>query len=113
MLLINRSGMLAAGLAAALLSSTPVAISPAMAQLSFGFSVGGRDHPPPPREEVRPPSPHEGWAWRAGHWGYRDGGYVWIGGDWIEPPYATAAWIPGHWIERDGRQIWIEGHWEG
>jgi hypothetical protein len=42
-----------------------------------------------------------------------NGAYVWIDGDWIEPPYTASTWVSGHWVERSGRHIWIEGHWEG
>ena len=110
---INHATKLAFGLATALLLMAPVAATPAAAQINFGFSIGGREPPPPRREERRPPPPREGFVWREGHYGYRDGAYVWIDGDWIEPPYTASTWVQGHWVERNGRHIWIEGHWEG
>jgi hypothetical protein len=110
---MSQLAKLTTALATVLCLTVPMGVTPAAAQVSFGFSLGGPAPPPPPRVIVRPPAPRVGLAWRDGHYGWRDRAYVWIDGDWIDPPYATAAWIPGHWIFRDGHNIWIEGHWEG
>ena len=104
---------LTTALATVLCLAVPMGVTPAAAQVSFGFSLGGPTPPPPPRVVVRPAPPRAGVIWREGHYGWRNGAYVWIEGEYMEPPYTTAAWIPGHWILRDGRNIWIEGHWEG
>ena len=110
---MSQLAKLTTALATVLCLTVPMGVTPASAQVNFGFSLGGPAPPPPPRVIVRPAAPHAGLIWREGHYGWRNGAYVWIDGDWLDPPYERAAWIPGHWIDRDGRHIWIEGHWEG
>ncbi len=110
---MSQFAKLTTALATVLCLAAPLGVTPAAAQVNFGFSIGGPTPPPPPRVIVRPAAPHAGMVFREGHYGWRDNAYVWLDGDWIDSPYERAAWIPGHWIDRDGRHIWIEGHWEG
>ncbi|MEO8845600.1 MAG: YXWGXW repeat-containing protein [Kofleriaceae bacterium] len=93
--------------------------------------------PPPPRAEVRPPSPSAHAEWIGGYW-HRETAWAWIAGFWRvpdedivadvtthapvappplrdetqgRPPAVVAVWTPGFWAW-DGRGfIWIDGAW--
>jgi hypothetical protein len=93
--------------------------------------------PPPPRAEVRPPSPSTHAEWIGGYW-HRETEWAWIAGFWRvpdediaadvtthapvappplrdetqgRPPAVVAVWTPGFWAW-DGRgYIWIDGAW--
>jgi hypothetical protein len=114
MLSLNHISRLAITVAAGLLiAGTDIAIAPpAHAAVRAVVEVGPNRAPPALRRERRPPRPHPGWAWRAGHWNWAGGRYVWAAGAWAAPPRARAAWVPGHWAHPRGRNwLWVEGHW--
>jgi hypothetical protein len=70
--------------------------------------------PPPPRpvERIPPPPPeHRDWAWRAGYHRWDGHAYVWVPGEYVQPPHPHARWVPGHWAHRGDGYVWIEGHW--
>jgi hypothetical protein len=70
--------------------------------------------PPPPRPVERipqPPPEHRDWAWRAGYHRWDGHAYVWVPGEYVEPPHPHARWVPGHWDHRGGGYVWVEGHW--
>lgn len=79
--------------------------APASAQVGIYVRVG----PPAPRYERRPPRPHPGWVWVAGHWGWQ-GRWVWTGGYWTAGRRGCA-WIPGHWRNSYRGYYWVGGHW--
>src|SRR5207245_2033788 len=54
--------------------------------------------PPELRAEVRPPPPSAGHTWIAGHWGWRGGAHVWLGGTWVMPPESGMIWEPAQWV---------------
>lgn len=97
------------------------------------------DAPPPPRAEIKPPSPSSHAEWIPGFW-QRDREWIWSAGFWrvpesditaeqtVEapvapppmkmetPPSAPAAsasvvWTPGYWAWNGNAYIWIEGAW--
>jgi hypothetical protein len=37
--------------------------------------------------------------------------YVWVPGEYRDPPHPHAAWVDGHWAHRSGGYVWVEGHW--
>jgi hypothetical protein len=66
--------------------------------------------PPPPRAE-RMPAPRRGYVWAPGHWEWRHGRHVWVGGQWFRerPGYVYRA--PA-WVQRDGRWMMEGGRWD-
>jgi hypothetical protein len=110
---ISRVSKLAGALAVGLVTTLPLGMgSASAADVYMGYSIGGPAAPPAPRVIERPAAPSQGLVWRAGHYIYENGNYVWVDGQWVQPPYEQATWVDGHWIDKNGRQIWIEGHWE-
>src|SRR5207247_1379987 len=57
--------------------------------------------PPPAPVETMVVAPGPGYVWVGGDWIW-NGGWVWMAGQWIVPPYPHAIWIHGGW-ERSGR----------
>ncbi|NVB77466.1 MAG: BcpO-related WXXGXW repeat protein [Kofleriaceae bacterium] len=97
------------------------------------------DAPPPPRAEIKPPSPSTHAEWIPGFWKL-DGEWIWSAGFWrvpesdivaeqtveapvappplkVETPPSTPAvsvnlvWTPGYWAWNGSAYIWIEGAW--
>ncbi|MCC7537373.1 MAG: hypothetical protein IT379_14215, partial [Deltaproteobacteria bacterium] len=50
--------------------------------------------PPPPRVEVRPAAPRTGLTWCAGYHDWRGGRWVWVEGNWCEPPRPGRVYDP-------------------
>jgi hypothetical protein len=40
------------------------------------------------------------------------GGWVWVPGRWIAPPFPGARWDLAHWGWHDGWWSWVPGHWD-
>ena len=69
---------------------------------------------PPARVVERvPPPPHEhpGWAWHEGYHRWDGNRYVWVPGNYVEPPHAHAVWVRGEWVHERGGYVWHEGRW--
>lgn len=67
--------------------------------------------PPAARVEVVP-APRVGYVWAPGHWVWRDGRHLWIGGLWIrERP--GMHWHPSRWVHHDGQWRFVAGGWAG
>jgi hypothetical protein len=96
-------------LVAGLLCGAPVVAS-AQIRVGVGINLGVpvREAPPAPRQEFIGAAPGPGYAWIGGHWAWRNG-WVWMRGHWDRR--AGYVWSPGHWDRRDGGYIWIEGQW--
>jgi len=52
--------------------------------------------PPAPPPESAPPAPVTDYVWVDGYWVWNRGG-VWVGGQWVLPPYPGAVWRHGLW----------------
>jgi hypothetical protein len=74
--------------------------------------------PPAARPETKGTAPSAKAVWVPGFWdlqGDRNtgtrAGWVWVSGQWIEPPVPHAKWDPGHWGWSDDWYSWIPAHW--
>ncbi len=68
--------------------------------------------PPPPHiDPPRPPDPGGNALWRAGHYQFRNGRYLWIPGAWVVPPRAGLEWVPGFYKQTREGGLYINGHW--
>jgi hypothetical protein len=68
--------------------------------------------PPRPHEVIPPPPPeHRDWAWHPGYHRWDGHAYVWVPGEYVQPPHPHARWVPGRWDHRHGEYVWVEGHW--
>lgn len=83
--------------------------------------------PPPAPTEVIPAAPAAGYSWVAGHYEFRNGGWVWRPGQWyagsvrpLPPPVAETPsapereytrWVPGHWAFVGNDWVWVKGQW--
>jgi hypothetical protein len=68
--------------------------------------------PPPPRLELRPESPGQGYVWVNGYWQWREGGWTWNSGQWLRKPLPTADWMDGYWQRHARGWIWVPGSWK-
>jgi hypothetical protein len=68
--------------------------------------------PPALRYERRGNAPGPGYSYVEGYWSPNRGHYAWVGGHWVQPPYAGAYWNHPHYDHY--RQGWRlhEGHWD-
>jgi len=69
------------------------------------------DAPPPLPEYDQPPAPDEDDLWTPGYWAWGDGGYYWVPGTWVTPPYYGALWTPPYWGFYGGRYGFHRGYW--
>ena len=68
--------------------------------------------PPPLPAYDQPEAPGDGYIWTPGYWAYGPGGYYWVAGQWVEPPYEEALWTPGYWgFGYGGGYFWNRGYW--
>jgi hypothetical protein len=83
--------------------------------------------PPPAPQETMPPPPASGYSWVAGHHEFRNGGWVWIPGQWVAgtvrplpapvaevqpaPTGEASRWVPGYWTFANNDWVWVRGHW--
>ena len=66
--------------------------------------------PPPVPVETIVVSPGPGYAWVGGEWIW-NGGWFWMSGHWIVPPYPHALWIGGTWSRGPHGYHRMPGHW--
>lgn len=55
-------------------------------------------------------APGPGYAWVGGEWIW-NGGWYWMSGHWIVPPYPHAVWIGGSWSRGPRGYHRVPGHW--
>ncbi len=96
--------ILVAGMIAAAFGSAPIIAS------AQPRAIVITQAPPPPREE-RMPNMRRGHEWAPGHWAWRDGRHVWVGGHWLRERRGSH-WVADRWVERNGRWEMMAGHWE-
>jgi len=100
-----KAGVVALGLAAALLGGCIVAPAPRYYGGPF-VAVA----PPPPTVEVAGVAPYPGYVWFGGYWGWVGGQHVWVGGHW-GPGRPGYYWVPHTWVRAGGGWRLVGGHW--
>ncbi len=71
-----------------------------------------KPHPHHVENRGRRPSPYH--VWLPGEYRWRNGAYVYHGGNWMVPPRRGMQYVPGYWQPaRGGGYIWISGFWSG
>ena len=69
--------------------------------------------PPPPSDEVRGIAQDpRNQVWRPGHWVYQDQHFVWVPGEIITRPLASAVWSQDRWEHRSYGWVFIHGYWQ-
>ena len=68
--------------------------------------------PPPPREEVAPPSPGDEFVWVSGYWEHHHKHWTWVSGHWQPRPHVGATWQSGHWDHTTDGWVWTPGRWD-
>jgi hypothetical protein len=68
--------------------------------------------PPAVQVETQTASPGRQYVWTRGYWRWTGTDYVWVPGNWVARPRATAVWVEGQWQRRPGGWVWVAGHWE-
>lgn len=84
------------------------ALTVPVAQADVVIIHGGRDAPPPAREEHV--VMHRGYVWDGGHYGWRHRRYVWTRGHYVRERRGYG-WVPGHWQGHQGHYDWYDGGW--
>jgi hypothetical protein len=62
--------------------------------------------------EVSGSAPGVGFVWTPGYYGYRDGGYAWVGGVWGRPPMVGVGWIAPRYVGIGARYYLQPGRWD-
>lgn len=98
---MQRKTLLAAAFAASLLGFG------AAAQAQVAITIA----PPAPRYEAVPAA-RPGWVWAPGHYQWRHGEYVWVGGNWMRER-AGYEYREPRWVQRgNGEWTMVGGNWE-
>jgi hypothetical protein len=52
-------------------------------------------------------------VWIPGHYNWDPNAqyYVWLDGEFAQPPRPGAQWMPGHWEETPTAWVWVDGRW--
>ena len=66
--------------------------------------------PPPAPVETVIVAPGPGYVWVDGEWIW-NGGWVWMAGHWVVPPYPHTVWVRGGWIRGPHGFRRAPGHW--
>jgi hypothetical protein len=89
-------------------------------------TITGQPQPGPADYGYPPPMPMPGMmqpgvvpvppnaVWIPGHynWDPRGQNYVWLEGEYAQPPHPGAQWIAGHWQQTPTAWTWIDGRWQ-
>gem|GEM_PF-1376630 len=67
--------------------------------------------PPPLPDYAQPVATRPNTIWTPGYWQYGRGGYYWVPGAWVAPPYTGALWTPGYWGADGPRYRFHAGYW--
>jgi hypothetical protein len=88
--------------------ATPASVSGAYAVPDVGY--------PAPSDMASPmgvvPVPPQA-VWIPGHynWDPNSQNYVWLDGEFAQPPHPGAQWVPGHWQQTPTAWTWVDGRW--
>ena len=85
--------------------TTPIATSPR----SFATVVAEAPPPMPSTPAAEPSTALL--AWVDGHWGRRDGAYVWVDGRHV-PARAGLVLVQPQWVETEHGHGYVEAHWQ-
>lgn len=94
----------------------PALFATALAATTAGSIAAALAQPAPipalKLEVVRPPMPGANYIWRPAHWNWVNGGYRWVGGEWVlrEAGWRRGVFVPGHWDRHGAEWVWIPGH---
>jgi hypothetical protein len=107
---LSRSGM------AQMADTTAASVSPVTVTV---YRTKQPAKAPIAKSETKGPAPSAGAIWLAGFWDFQGhqytaprGGWVWIPGRWLTPPFRGASYEPAHWGWSDEWWSWIPGHWK-
>ena len=73
--------------------------------------VVAREAPPAVIVEERVVSPGEGYTYVNGYWHWDSTRYVWVSGQWIQPPHAEAVWVAPRYERSDDGFHFTVGFW--
>jgi hypothetical protein len=109
---VLQGAVLAAAIAGALAMTTVAAYAQETDQATQGQGpVTAPAAPPAIPDYAQPEAPGDGYMWTPGYWAWGSGGYYWVDGAWVEPPYVDALWTPGYWGFGFGDYMWYPGYW--
>jgi len=64
----------------------------------------------PMAPEMAQPTPvPPGAVWITGHPNSQN--YVWLAGEYAQPPHPGAQWVGGHWEQTPRAWVWVDGRW--
>lgn len=98
-------------LAVTLLAAPMVAVPAGPAAAQFGVGLNITIAPPILPIYEPPPLPGPGYIFTPGYWGYGEGGYFWVSGNWVQPPSVGLLWTPGYWGFNNGIYAFNGGYW--
>jgi hypothetical protein len=67
---------------------------------------------------VAPGAPNPGFVWVPSHYNWDPAGqrYVWLTGQYVQPPRIGAQWVNGNWqlagSQIQPRWVWVDGRWD-
>ncbi len=63
--------------------------------------------------ELVPAVQTPGFVWVPGHynWDPVQRKYIWLVGQYVQPPREQVRWISGHWRQEPAGWVWIDGRW--
>ena len=98
-------------LAATIIASPIMLMTPAPASAQLGIVISVPIAPPLLPIYVQPPMPGDGYLWTPGYWAYGAVGYYWVPGTWIRPPMVGLLWTPPYWGWAEGGYRFHDGYW--
>jgi hypothetical protein len=58
-----------------------------------------------------PVAPGSVWIPAHYNWDPASQNYVWLEGEFAQPPHPGAQWMPGRWQQSPTAWTWVDGHW--
>ena len=85
------------------------------AYVAAGCATGHPEYvqagPPMPPSEVVIVQPGPEYVWVPGYYGYSNGNYVWVQGQWHVPPSGYHTWHPAQWVHEYRGWHYQPGRW--